>query len=356
MITIFGHTDGFSGTSRHALSFASALSTHEELAWVPLDTGPRDSARDPWNRWLENGRGNVSRSIGIGIGAPDVMPRVRGRRRVAWAVWETTRMPESRLRFLLDLDEVWTPSEWGRQVLIDSGLEPATIHVVPEGVDPTLFRPISRAGLPARPFRFLSVGRWEPRKGFDLLLQAWARAFAPNDPVELVLHTFHGEDPHWSFEQALSELDLGPHAPVTWSRPTTLPRLVLLYNSCDCFALATRGEGWGLPIFEALACGKPVIVPRFGALEELLDDTADFVEVHRRVPADDGRVFTRGEDCGLWAEPDLDHLVELLRHARAHPQEGRDKGERGRAAVLERWTWDHSADVARSHLHRLRSG
>ncbi|MEM7356609.1 MAG: glycosyltransferase, partial [Acidobacteriota bacterium] len=175
-----------------------------------------------------------------------------------------------------------------------------------------------RAGLPTRPFRFLSVGKWEPRKGHDLLLRAWARAFAPDDPVELVLHTSHGNDPQWRFEKALSDLDLGPHAPVTCSPPTTLPRLVLLYSSCDCFALATRGEGWGLPVFEALACGKPVIVPRFGALEELLDDSvADFVEVRQPVPADDGRVFTRREDCGLWAEPDLNHLVERLRHAQA---------------------------------------
>ncbi|MEM7356758.1 MAG: hypothetical protein AAF657_38435, partial [Acidobacteriota bacterium] len=189
MITIFGHTDGFSGTSRHALSFAAAVSAGDELAWVPLDAGPRDGTRDPWARWLGNGRGDLAGNISIGIGAPDVMPRVRGRKRVGWVVWETTRMPESRLQYLRGLDEVWTPTDWGRQVLIDSGLDPPTLQVVPEGVDPAVFRPISRAGLPTRPFRFLSVGKWEPRKGHDLLLRAWARAFAPDDPVELVLHT-----------------------------------------------------------------------------------------------------------------------------------------------------------------------
>ncbi len=126
------------------------------------------------------------------------------------------------------MDEVWTPSEWGRQILIDSGLEETKLRVVPEGVDPTVFRPISRAGLPDRPFRFLSVGTWEPRKGHEMMLRAWAKAFAPEDSVELVLHTSHHQDRSWSLEEALNRLDLGPHAPVVRSRPTTLPRLLLL--------------------------------------------------------------------------------------------------------------------------------
>ncbi|MEM7586722.1 MAG: glycosyltransferase [Acidobacteriota bacterium] len=356
MITILGHTDGFSGTSRHAISFALALSRREEIAWIPVDAGPRNAASGPWDRWLENGRGPVADSISIGIGAPDVMPRVRGRKRIGWVVWETTRMPQSRARHLTELDEIWTPTAWGRQVLIDSGVEPARIEVVPEGVDPTVFRPIPRDGLPAGPFRVLSVGRWEPRKGFDLLLRAWAKAFEPSDPVELVLHTSHPSDPSWRLEDALRRRNLGPHAPVVWSRPTSLPHLVLLYNRCDCFVTATRGEGWGLPVFEALACGKPVIVPRFGALAELLDDrTADFIDVARQVPAHDGRVFLRDEDCGQWAEPDPDHLVELLRNAREHPEEGEARGRRGREAVVEGWTWDHSVEIASPHLERLRS-
>lgn len=342
MLTVFGHTDGLSGTSRHALSFSHAFSRHQDLAWVPLDQPPPSP------------QGDLSNNIGLGIGAPDVMPRVRGRRRIAWAVWETTRIPESRLRFLRDMDEVWTPTDWNRQVLIHSGLDQVQVRVVPEGVDPEVFRPIPRP--PKRPdaapspFRFLSIGKWEPRKGHDLLLRAWSKAFAPNAPVELVLHTYHPQDPHWTLNDALRQLDLGPHARVVWSRPTTPIRLVLLYNSCDGFVLATRGEGWGLPIFEALACAKPVIVPCFGALEELLDKSlAYLVRVDRLVPAD-ALNNDCSEDCGLWAEPDLEHLVELLRLARADPEAGQARGEAGRAAVIDRWSWDQSARIARSVL------
>ena len=338
---IFGHGDGISGTSRHAMAFFRALSQRQETAWRSLDGKPieadGDSPEDP--------------DVGIGIGAPDVMPRIRGRRRVAFAVWETTRMPESRLRFLRDVDEVWTPTSWGRQVLADSGLEPSKIRVVPEGVAPETFRPIPGKGSKSEPFRFLAVGKWERRKGHDLLLRAWARAFPPAEKVELVLHTYHPREPHWTLDAAISELGLGPHAPIRWSRPTDPVRLVLLYNSCDRFVLSTRGEGWCLPVFEALACGKPVTVPRFGALAEVLDESvADFVAVERLTPAEDGLVYPPSDDCGLWAEPSIDHLADLLRQAREHPEHGRAQGRAGREQAIARWSWQRAADVALGHL------
>ncbi|MEM8962530.1 MAG: glycosyltransferase [Acidobacteriota bacterium] len=351
MLTIYGHLDSISGVARHASGFAHAISRHLDVAWVPLDP-TRLPTSEPWRQWLEKGRADLSTTIGLGIGAPDVMTRIRGRRRIGWVVWETSRMPESRLRHLRDLDEIWTPTAWGRQILIDSGLRTIPIRVVPEGVDSDLFRPIPQDGTGDRPFRFLCVGKWERRKGFDLLLRAWARAFTPDDPVELILHTYDERNSGWSLDAALDELGLGAHAPVHWSRPTRLLSLVLLYNRSDVFVSATRGEGWGLPIFEALACAKPVIAPAFGALDELLDDqVADRIETDSR-PAAYGWDTSDDEDVGFWGEPSVDHLVELLRRAFEHPERGTALGQRGRAAVLERWTWDRAAEIALAELSR----
>ncbi|MEO1085984.1 MAG: glycosyltransferase, partial [Acidobacteriota bacterium] len=182
--------------------------------------------------------------------------------------------------------------------------------------------------------------------GFDVLLKAWARAFAEDDPVELVLHTYGARRPGWTLEEGLRQLGTaGEHAPIRWSRPTPLLKLVLLYNRCDAFVTATRGEGWGLPVFEALACAKPVIAPAFGALAEVLDGTiADLVEVES-TPASFGWGDGDGAgDLGFWGEPRVDHLAALLRRAYEDRERGVDLGRRGRAAVLERFTWGHSAD------------
>ncbi|MEM1180512.1 MAG: glycosyltransferase family 4 protein [Acidobacteriota bacterium] len=350
MLTIYGHCDGLSGVSRHASGFAGALARRGvELGWVPLDHR-RPPAAEPWTGWLSNGEAAPSDGTALGIGAPDVMPRLRGRRRIGWVVWETTRMPESHVCNLRDLDEVWTPTDWGRQVLVDSGLREVPVRVVPEGVDLEVFQPIPQAGLGDRPFRFLSVGKWERRKGFDLLVKAWAEAFKPDDPVELVLHTYDAKRPDWRLDHALARLDAGDCAPIRWSRPAPLLSLVLLYNRCDVAVSATRGEGWGLPIFEAMACAKPVIAPAFGALGELLDGhIADLIAVETAPAAYgwDADGDPPGE-IGDWGEPRIDHLAELLRRAFENPDRGAELGRRGRHAVEQRWTWDRSAEVALS--------
>ena len=344
-LTIFGHSDPLSGVARHGSAFADAIASHVEVAWVPLDR-PLPPSSPSWIRRFERGRQETSPSTALGIGAPDVMSRLRGHRRIGWFVWETSRVPDSHLQHLRGLDEIWTPTDWGRRVLSESGLQNVPVEVVPEGVDPDVFRPIPRCGVENQPFRFLAVGKWERRKGFDLLLRAWARAFAANAPVELVLHTYHTKDPRWRLEHALHSLELGPHAPIRWSRPLPLVSLVLLYNQCDAFVSATRGEAWGLPIFEAMSCAKPVIVPRSGALGELLHESfVDFVEVDE-VPASYGGGEASFGGIGRWGEPNIDHLVTLLREAVQDPKRGLELGERGRSQVLDRWTWARSAEIA----------
>ena len=87
------------------------------------------------------------------------------------------------------VDEVWAYSRSVRDCYLEAGVPPERVHVVPLGVDPELFRPgLEPLPLPPGPgIRFLFVGGTIFRKGIDLLLTAFARAFQPTDDVGLVI-------------------------------------------------------------------------------------------------------------------------------------------------------------------------
>lgn len=144
-------------------------------------------------------------------------------------------------------------------------------------------------GASSRPvFEFLSVFKWERRKGWDVLLDAYWQEFSPDDEVLLRLHSYV---PSWvrgetNITRILEEYaykkygkSLDEVAAVVWDTEgndsSGLSRADVrdLYASADAFVLPTRGEGWGLPIAEAMAMELPVIVSNFSGPAAFANDT-----------------------------------------------------------------------------------
>ena len=148
--------------------------------------------------------------------------------------------------------------------------------VAPEAVDPALFSPAAaardddaRASIeallgPKPAFRVLSIFKWERRKAPDVLVDGFFHAFHDDD-AELIIHAYR---PSW--ERGDKDLrrvaermrPAGNNARLAWLGGVQLTRRELraLYAAVDCFALPTRGEGWGLPVHEALAMALPTVV------------------------------------------------------------------------------------------------
>lgn len=92
-----------------------------------------------------------------------------------------------------------------------------------------------------------------------------------------------------------------------------------------------RAECFGLPIFEALALGIPVVTTGFGGPVDLLDDSTSFLVRATPSPVPDGTPpYPPG---AIWGEPDLDHAAALLRQVVANPHDARNRAERGRQLV-----------------------
>ena len=140
-------------------------------------------------------------------------------------------------------------------------------------------------GRPAE-FRFLFVGGTIYRKGIDLLLAAYRLAFDASDDVCLVIKdvgadTVYKGQTHRARIRALQTRGRGPAIVYL---DGTLPdsEVAGLYRACDVLVHPYRGEGFGLPILEAMACGIPAIVTNGGACLDFCDDDNSVLVPARR--------------------------------------------------------------------------
>ena len=341
-INLTGHFLDVGGWGRHSRSFAAALERHAEVAACGLSA-------EEWARWprqetpAPRRREPLAGAAGIAIAQAGFRPQVLGRPRIVHLAWDTSRVPEP-LRASLDgTDRLWAPTEWGRRIFAAAGFAEERLGVVPEGVDAELFVP-RPASVPRSDslFRFLTVGKWETRKGMADLVRTFCREFSDHDEVELVLHAHNPYIRGFDLQQAIERETRAAraHRPrIRASPPVTLEGLIGLMQQSDAFVLPTRAEGWGLPILEAMSCGLPVIVTDYSGLRGYANAGNSYlIAVERMIPAHDPLHLDPSWDWGEWAQPDLDHLRHLLRHVFEHRDEADAVGRRARNdARLHGW-------------------
>jgi GT2 family glycosyltransferase/glycosyltransferase involved in cell wall biosynthesis len=182
------------------------------------------------------------------------------------------------------------------------------------------------------------------RYGTRVLLDAYWSAFTRTDDVTLVVKDYGASSGDTTLHDLIRAH--GDAARVEYIADfTSKEKLIELYKSCDAFVSAHRGEGYGMKILDALACGLPVITPLFGG-------PTDFCTAETCLPVDvtlapvgdcfDTRALAIANGP-TWAEPDPRSLAARLRQVVDAPDEARRLGERARASVIDRFTWDAAA-------------
>lgn len=157
------------------------------------------------------------------------------------------------------VDAVIVSSELVRAHAIEQlRLDPARVHVVPHGVDHTVFRPGHE---PRETFLLYPARPWK-HKNHVRLLQAFVDLRREVPGLRLVL-TGDGLE-------SLSPLPDGAERLGYVSRE----ELALLYRRAACLVFPSLYEGFGLPLLEAMACGCPVAASNRGAIPETCGDAA----------------------------------------------------------------------------------
>jgi glycosyltransferase involved in cell wall biosynthesis len=296
---------------------------------------------------VEQARVGVAPAVCLRNQFPPNVTGMRGALRVlANYAWEESGFPARWVEdFNASLDLITAASAYVAKVLRDNGVH-IPIHVVGNGADHTLVRSGSREHHSR--FRFLHVSSGFPRKGVDVLLAAWGEAFSNADPVELVIKVFPNS--HNRIDSDIGTFLKG--------YPDGVPVIVinellgsetmeLLYASADALVCPSRGEGFGLPLAEAMARGIPVIATSYGGQSDFCStDTAWLCDYAFAYAQTHLEVFD-----SVWAEPDRSSVSRAMRDVfQASPDERAARVEAGRSLILSHYTWDHVADRTRAAI------
>ncbi|MEQ8331830.1 glycosyltransferase [Nisaea sp.] len=347
-----GWFDGRFGYNVHTRNFFECLSRI-----LPVVASPLIGHDGPWreDRAALQELPKLLPRASIALLYGDMMDILDGApgRRIAYTVWESTEFPPGWLDKLKRADKIWIPTAWGHSVLIDNGISADQVQVVPEGVDPQLFNPEippTDALKAFSGFKFLNVGRFEARKGTQLLIESFDREFGPNDDVRLVLACDNHHDPEFDIARILRDLWLQrPDRIVVIPPVRSHTRFAELYRACDAFVSPFRAEGWGLPVSEAMACGLPVIATNYSGPTGFLDESA-YKLSYKLVPIEDDYYRSAANVGGFWAEPSRTHLRKLMREIYENSEESARRGRAGSRHILENFTWMDAARTASNLL------
>ena len=184
---------------------------------------------------------------------------------------------EGEAKIVASADRLVAPTFYERSQLVRLyGAIPSKIEVIPCGVDLERFRPVDklaarrRLGITDRRV-VLFVGRMDPLKGLDILLQAVAKLEDRDGLRVLVVGGSLNGDHALSRYQDQARA-LGIAGQVTFLGSLVQERLPSYYNAADVCVVPSYYESFSLVAVEALACGTPVIASRVGGLTGILRD------------------------------------------------------------------------------------
>ncbi len=272
--------------------------------------------------------------------------------------WEFTGVPKAWVKEIRKhVDEVWVPSRFTRSAFVEGGVPAERIRVIPNGIDPATFCPEGPRFRPqgARSFVFLFVGGLIQRKGADLLVRAYRRAFRSGDDVSLVLKDV-GSSNFYRHITLLPEIEKlaaqenEPHL-LLIKEDLTEAGLAALYRGSNAFVLPYRGEGFGFPVAEAMACGVPVITTGAGPAPEFCPEGATCLVPARSIPVPRQLLPAQELTAPLhWFEPDEEALAQAMREMVEQYATWQERARHASSRIRATHAWDA---VTAQYLERI---
>lgn len=312
--------------------------------------------------------------VNVAIGSPTfAKQQPRDVASVTEVTFNTTQAPDTWLQYSEFSDEWWVPCGWARDALVTTGFDKNRVKVVPYGVEfghPTFNDSVPK--LNDDKFTFMTVGRWCNLKGLDVLLKAFIKEFEPHkDDVRLFIKTTTNQQlaltndaVRNTIRSIIAELRIPDPPEIGFSiDPLPTQQYWDVLGAADCYVHPSRAEAIGIAPVQALGLGLPVIATEWSAMKDYIDAEVAWPLDYEVVPVKqhDPRFYHYDEYIDKWANPDENHLRELMReiytlHSDGDGEELRRRGEKGKKRVRDMFNWEKHIETRVERLKKLVEG
>lgn len=242
-------------------------------------------------------------------------------------------------------DQLIAPSNFAKEVFLQSKIPENRITVIPHGVDESYIASNSKLQLSNKKFKILAnIAQNHIRKNIPGLLEAYGKAFDKNDDVCLILKG----KPKGISNQFDVDVNLiikkfkekyKNHAELI-IYPNYLDDMSVLYRSIDAVFTMSHSECFYMPATEALVSGKLNICPRYGGQLDFLNDNNSLLIDGKVGRADPKSMYWESKNNAEWFIPSIDNAVEKLLYARDNFERLNSELEKNRQELYKSYSWD----------------
>jgi glycosyltransferase involved in cell wall biosynthesis len=281
----------------------------------------------------------------------DLATRIGNGKYGALTFFETDKFKNSEKRMINNTDVIFVASHWAKKVLEDNGIT-TNIVVSPLGVDPKIFNDDINKQVKKEndKYIFLNIGKWEVRKGHDILVEIFNEAFKEQDSVELWMLN---HNPFLSTEENNMWISLYKNSKLG-SKIKVFPRIndhadvAKLIALSDCGVFPARAEGWNNEVPEFFALNKPVILTNYSAhTEYATKDNSYLIDIDDLCAAEDGKFFN---GFGNWANIGNNQIEQTIEHMRYVYKNDVRTNSHGLETV-KKLSWSNTANIIYNHLY-----
>jgi len=262
---------------------------------------------------------------------------------VGYPIFELDKFTQDEQGEMMGMDMLLSCSHWAKDIILDNcHISDDSVHVIPCGVDRQTFHENIGVSDPNWT-TFLNIGKWEYRKGHDIIAEAFEKAFTPKDRVRLWMmnhNPFISEKQTKEWEALYKTTSMG-HRVSFLPRVQSHAEVAKVMSEADCGVFPSRAEGWNLELLEMMSMGKQVIATDYSAHTEFCTPyNCHLIHIYDLEPAYDG-VFFGDDTVGRWAklgEVQVDELARYMRAVHANRKTNMDG-----VATAKAFSWEAAA-------------